>query len=199
MSHTETFSIATQWDGTPLPAKDHVKLSVCSQSAAPHSIVLKVEAPFYDDPAPPAPSGSACDQLWDYEVVEAFFLGPEEKYLEVELCPLGQHLILTLEGVRCIKKHMLPLEFTANVDKSGGRWTGEALIPLEYFPPSVTHFNAYAIHGTGDDRVYSSLYPAAAGQFEQPDFHRLQFFKEVDFSAVCNRPLPAASGSSKFW
>ena len=63
----------------------------------------------------------------------------------------------------------LPLQFTAQRDSSSSRWTGQAIIPADYFPPNVHLFNAYAIHGSGDKRQYESLYPTATGQFEQPD------------------------------
>ena len=48
-------------------------------------------------------------------------------------------------------------------------WTGEARIPADYFPPEVTLFNAYAIHGTADDRKYEALYESSG---PQADFHR---------------------------
>jgi hypothetical protein len=33
----------------------------------------------------------------------------------------------------------------------------------------VTKFNAYAIHGEGDERQYESLFPVPNGQFPNPD------------------------------
>lgn len=39
-------------------------------------ISIEIEAPFYDDPKPNGPPGPFY-QLWDYEVVEAFFLSPK--------------------------------------------------------------------------------------------------------------------------
>jgi hypothetical protein len=38
------------------------------------------------------------------------------------------------------------------VDAAAGTWRGVARIPVSYFPPAVTKWNAYAIHGTGDHR-----------------------------------------------
>ena len=35
-----------------------------------------------------------------YEVVEAFFLNSEDRYLEVEFGPHGQHIALLLDGRR---------------------------------------------------------------------------------------------------
>ncbi len=56
-------------------------------------------APYYGDPAPPGgKAGEAYFQLWDHEVVEAFFLNQEDQYLELEFGPHGQHLVLLLAG-----------------------------------------------------------------------------------------------------
>lgn len=33
----------------------------------------------------------------------------------------------------------------------------------------VTKFNAYAIHGSGDERMYEALYPTPEGKYENPD------------------------------
>lgn len=48
-------------------------------------------------------------------------------------------------------------------------WTGYARIPEDYFPPDVDKFNAYAIHGTNENRMYESLYPAECGKHLEPD------------------------------
>ena len=45
---------------------------------------------------------------------------------------------------------------------------GEAVIPREYFPPGVTKFNAYAIHGEDEDRIYEALYPSGK-TYDVPD------------------------------
>lgn len=56
----------------------------------------------------------------------------------------------------------LPIEYTAVIDQAKGSWTGTAKIPIDYFPPGVQKINAYAIHGSGINRKYESLYPASA-------------------------------------
>ena len=71
-------------------------------------------------------------------------------------------------------RHTLPLEFSASIDHNAGVWTGEARIPADYFPPNVTLFNAYAIHGTGEDRAYEALYESSG---PQADFHRSIWIK----------------------
>lgn len=61
----------------------------------------------------------------------------------------------------------LPLNFTSSINN--GNWTGCAFVPASYFPPKVTKFNAYAIHGSGPGRVYEALYPASAEKHTEPD------------------------------
>ena len=91
-------------------------------------------------------------------------------------------------------RHTLPLEYSASISNSTGTWTGRARIPANYFPPDVTLFNAYAIHGTGDGRIYEALYESSG---PQPDFHRLEKFQPIEFS----RLLPNNKGSelSALW
>ncbi|XP_028401964.1 UPF0462 protein C4orf33 homolog [Dendronephthya gigantea] len=175
------YLIENTWHGDAIKSHDPVKLTL-SASADNKYIVVKVDAPFFNDPGiPNAPAGEPCPQLWDYEVVEIFFLGEDTKYLEVELCPHGQHLVLMLKGIKNIIKDELELQYT--VEKSEKRWTGEAKIPVEYLPPNVTLLNAYAIHGSGESRQYEALYPANK-EFDQPNFHRLQFFKPFEVNSL---------------
>lgn len=61
----------------------------------------------------------------------------------------------------------LPLNFTSSINN--GNWSGCAFVPASYFPPKVTKFNAYAIHGSGPGRVYEALYPASAEKHTDPD------------------------------
>ena len=64
-------------------------------------VLITVKAPYFNDPAPPGGlPGQAYFGLWDYEVVEAFFLNSEDRYLEVEFGPHGQHIALLLDGRR---------------------------------------------------------------------------------------------------
>ena len=57
-------------------------------------------------------------KLWEYEVVEAFFLaGESKKYIELEFGPHGQHLVLLLDGERKTIKHSLPLNYRYQISK----------------------------------------------------------------------------------
>ena len=89
---------------------------------------MDVDAPFYNDPKPQLEKktqNSAEDNncaymgLWDYEVVEAFFLNSKTgHYLEVELSPHGQHLVLLLHGKKNIIQDRLPLKYDVEIGKT---------------------------------------------------------------------------------
>ncbi|MBN3308043.1 CD033 protein, partial [Amia calva] len=149
------FDIKTTWDSLPVN-HDPVKVKFSPGSGG---MTLEVFAPFFNDPPSPAsPAGHPFPGLWDYEVVESFFLNSKtEQYLEVEFCPHGQHLVLLLSGRGNAFTEGLSLTFEATI--SGNKWKGKALIPWGYFPPDVDKMNSYAIHGSGDGRTYEALYP----------------------------------------
>ncbi|OXB69641.1 UNVERIFIED_CONTAM: hypothetical protein H355_005325, partial [Colinus virginianus] len=72
------------WDGLPV-SHDPVTLALKPHEAG---LLVQVSAPFFNDPpAPRGAPGKPFRHLWDYEVVEVFFLSDgSERYLEVELC-----------------------------------------------------------------------------------------------------------------
>ena len=42
------------------------------------------------------------------------------------------------------------MDYSARIE--GSRWEGEARVPGSYFPPGITRWNAYAIHGPPEAR-----------------------------------------------
>uniref|UniRef100_A0A3Q0REF2 Chromosome 4 open reading frame 33 n=1 Tax=Amphilophus citrinellus TaxID=61819 RepID=A0A3Q0REF2_AMPCI len=162
------FDIEHTWDSDPVN-HDPIRITF---SPGQGGLRMEASGPFFNDPAAPAgPPGHAFPELWNYEV-ESFFLdSTTENYLEVELCH-GQHLILLLSG------QQLPMVFNTKI--TGDRWTGEALIPWTYFPPNVNKMNSYAIHGSGENRIYEALYPIPKEELEegQKPNHRLEYFKD---------------------
>jgi hypothetical protein len=71
-----THIIKTLWNGKDLALKDQVSFSLANSAAGikvgeirlqQSHVKVSVQAPFYNDPRPPAASGSACDGLWDFE------------------------------------------------------------------------------------------------------------------------------------
>ncbi|KAM9770400.1 UPF0462 protein C4orf33 homolog isoform 1-T1 [Menidia menidia] len=177
------FAIQHTWDSNPV---DHDPITI-TFSPGPGGLKMEVFGPFFNDPAAPAgPPSQAFPGLWNYEVVESFFLdSTTENYLEVELCPHGQHLILLLSGVGQAFVQQLPMVFTSTI--SGRKWTGEALIPWSYFPPNVNKMNSYAIHGSGEKRTYEALYPVPKEELvegQTPNFHRLEYFQNFRLQSI---------------
>ncbi|KAG8505390.1 UPF0462 protein C4orf33 [Galemys pyrenaicus] len=73
------------------------------------------------------------------------------------------------------------------VSRGERTWEGRAFLPWSYFPPGVSRFNAYAIHGSADQRRYEALCPIPAAELrpgQQPDFHRLEYFGPLSLSAL---------------
>ncbi|XP_066286629.1 DNA ligase 1-like [Branchiostoma lanceolatum] len=204
------FSISTTWNSTPIAQPLNFSLEAGERPGSTPTdppipgLTVNMDLPFFGvDPAPPGPAGQPTDQLWDYEVFEIFFLGPEDRYLEVEFGPYGHHLVLRLKGSRQVVETLLPLQYTAR--RAGSRWTGQAFIPWDYIPPNLGWMNAYGIHNTSDsERRYLALYPiprddiAAAGQ---PDFHKLGYFKPLNVSVLYpagwKQPLPQRWASNR--
>ncbi|KAJ3615300.1 hypothetical protein NHX12_018868 [Muraenolepis orangiensis] len=175
--------IAHTWDSLPVT---HESVSI-TFSPGVGGLMMKLSGPFFNDPeAPKGPPGKPFPALWNYEVVEAFFLDSTSvNYLEVELCPHGQQLVLLLSGVGHAFEQQLPLSFNATI--SGTRWSGQALLPWRYFPPNVNKMNCYAIHGSGDGRSYEALYPVPRKDLvegQKPNFHLLQYFQDFSLQSI---------------
>lgn len=100
-----------------------------------------------------------------FKLTRQDFLRPSNSYNH----RWNHHIVLLLNGVRNAIRHSLPLEYKITERTDNGHWQGRAIIPAEYLPPNVTKLNAYAIHGSGSNRTYESLYPVPQGHFENPD------------------------------
>lgn len=157
--------VSATWDGDPVGAAETAHLRLRRE---PEALVVEVDAPFHDDPAPAGAPGP-CAGLWEFEVVELFLAGSGPAYLEVELGPHGHHLVLQLGGVRRVLAQGLPLDYRA--ERLGSRWRGRARLPAAWLPPGPLRGNAYAIHGRGEARRYLAAHavPGAAPDFHQPE------------------------------
>jgi len=184
---TMKFSIEKLWNSVPITNHRPVQITLSSTNDKDH-LLIEIDAPFFNDPAPisSSPSPGPYPELWNYEVVELFFLASSTNhYLELEFSPHGHYLVLLLTDRRKILKQMLPLPYYKVEYPSSDRWIGRAHIPRSLFPAHVDRFNAYAIHGQDDKRTYESLYPATIDS-EKPDFHRLEFFQTLNFNSLLN-------------
>lgn len=178
-----SYTIKKLWDSRCVAEQDHVLVKfeyVENSDTNTQDLQIEVQAPFYNDPHinDTVPKGSM-DKLWEYEVVEVFLLGSDERYLELEFSPKEQYLFLQLHGYRNVVKTPLYISnYSAKID--GKQWSGKYVIPSEYIPSDVDKFNAYAIHGTDDARQYLALFPTPFGKFKEPDFHRLDYFQKFE-------------------
>ena len=163
--------IAQTWDGQHIPDAERAQVSF--QRAANGDLSVRVESPFYGDPAPDGPAGAVWG-LWDFEVVELFLVGADGRYLEAEFGPRGHHLVLQLAGPRQIVARELPAAYEAVIAE--GRWRGEARIEGALVPWPIARVNAFAIHGRGDARRYLAH---AALPGPKPDFHQPHRFPAV--------------------
>ncbi len=163
-------NIDQTWDGAPVGQDEEVVIGLIG---ARRHLMLQVDAPFHADPRPEADPGS-CWGLWEHEVVELFVLGDGGRYLEVELGPHGHFLVLKLGGYRHVMETSLPLDFAARID--GDRWRGVARLDRALLPKGPHTINAYAIHGTGEDRRYLAW---SRLKGDKPDFHLLSCFVAV--------------------
>lgn len=161
--------IARTWDGDPAATDEVIRMDIEMDRGI---LTVLVDAPFHNDPIP----GSA--DLWNYEVVELMLVGENEHYLEVELSPHGQHLVLFLEGVRTVVHRDVRLDYRARIE--GNRWRGVAHLPLGWLPAGIHRLNGFAMHGTGTARRYLAWRPTYGAE---PDFHRLQAFGSLDEAA----------------
>lgn len=169
--HEHKLVIARRFDGTPI--EDEQAHAYVTLHFTGMGLIVEIDAPFYDDPRPDTPPGPT-PHLWEFEVVEVFFLGTQERYLELELGPHGHHLALSLRGRRQIEAMGFELFFKS--ERRDQRWTGQALVPLSWLPEGFNQLNAYAIHGQGPQRRYLSSFGAPT---ESPDFHHLDSFATI--------------------
>ncbi len=182
---TMKFSIEKLWNSSPITNHRPVQITLSSINDK-NDLLIEIDAPFFNDPAPKSSSPGPYPELWNYEVVELFFLASSTNhYLELEFSPHGHYLVLLLINRRKQLKQMLPLPYYKVEYPSSDRWIGRAHIPRSLFPAHVDRFNAYAIHGQDDQRTYESLYPATIDS-DKPDFHRLEFFQSLNFDSLLN-------------
>ncbi|CAF3665245.1 unnamed protein product [Rotaria sp. Silwood1] len=176
------FTIKTVWNSIPISGNRYVQL-LLSSTPENDQLLIEIYAPFFNDPPPLGPAGPFAN-LWKYEVVELFFLASSTNhYIELEFSPHGHYLVLLLVDQRKLLKDMLQLTEYRVEPLLYDQWYGRALVPRAHFPAHIDLFNAYAIHGQGDNRIYEALYPAPV-ESAKPDFHRLELFQPLSFEKL---------------
>ncbi len=165
------FLVNRTWDGKLVTPGEVARVEL---RIVDDSLVADIAATFHGEPDAPAQPPGITDRLWEYEVVEVFLLAPDREYIELEFGPHGHYLALRLSGCRNIVEDGIPMEYQATV--SDRRWQGRAKLPAARLPPNVRWGNAFAIHGSGNDRRYLAAHPVGG---DRPDFHRLERFPGI--------------------
>ncbi len=171
MGTAAALRIDRTWDGRRARPDEIARLEIEPRGG---HLVLRVDAPFHGDPPPASPPGST-EGLWEHEAVEAFLLGRDGEYLEIELGPHGHYLVLRFRGPRKAVARGIPLGYEARIE--GDRWRGTAAIPFERLPAGIDRVNAYAVHGSGPGRRHLAAFPVPG---DRPDFHRPEAFGPFD-------------------
>ena len=166
MPVTKNVIIKHEWDGTPLPSKDHIFIEIEMNK---DGLAFHVSAASYEDAKPPTEKDPERGtwELWNYEVVELFFVGENGEYTEVEVGRHGHHLVLQLDGPRSIVQKEIPMLWEP--DAARDSWYGFGQLSCRWLPNKITHFNAFAIHTVNGERRYCCLKPLPG---PQPDFHQ---------------------------
>ncbi|RYG68086.1 hypothetical protein EON64_05950 [archaeon] len=187
------FSFSNQWDGSPsFSSPYNITFSISPESG---DIMVFVDAPFHDNPAPPVPVGKV-ENLYDYEVVEIFLASVREDrenspYLEIQLGPHGHYMLVFLMREADWDNQDTSLELDCLpktwIDPQVMRWYCELSLPAHYLPEplckpdlSVTWLsNVCAIYGSQECRRHLSLYPCPSGVAGDCNFHQLSCFRPL--------------------
>ncbi|UJR32611.1 hypothetical protein I4U23_020071 [Adineta vaga] len=180
------FTIRRLWNSTVISNHSPIQITL-SSTADRNDLLVEINAPFFNDPAPAMTPPGPFPELWNYEVVELFLLSSSTNhYIELEFSPHGHYIVLLLIDQRKTLKQLLPLPDYRVEWLSGNQWIGRALIPRAHLPGRMDRFNAFAIHGQNATRTYEALYPAPP-ESTKPDFHRLELFQPLNFDLLLNQ------------
>jgi len=152
------------WDGGAAP---HPKPRAFVEWAVREDVLHVAAGMRHQSPAriPDAPPGARVDGLWEFDVVESFFVGADGRYVELELGAGGHYLALAF-AARRVASNEVPapsLEIAWRRDAEG--WRSECAVPRHWLPEPIVAANAFAIGGG----AFLAHHPTGG---VQPDFHR---------------------------
>lgn len=173
--------IVNTWNNYSIPEHQYVWIRLQYTSGCDLNIM--VYSPFYNDPVLPdwSKNPDRFDKLYNYETVELFLLNSkDEHYLEIEMSPRGQFLLLELKGYRNVIRNDIKLK-DYKVTINNKHWFATAIVDKKDLPNGIDKFNAYSIFGTEPYRNYLALFPAPKNNihYSKPDFHRLELFQPI--------------------
>ena len=120
------------------------------------------------------------DGLWDFDVVELFVRreSVKNRYLELEISPLGQKVAILVKRPREDFSDFVPKDAIAKAAITDRGFNAIFKILISDIPGkgNIVLGNAHACLGK-DHRNYFSLFDSSIGR---PDFHRPEFFQSVE-------------------
>lgn len=166
------FKIDKMWNGDPCGDESlHAEAWVMKKQTG---LEVRVHAPLRDGQrVPDAPRDTRVDGLWEYDVIELFFVGEDGTYTEVEIGPGGHYLVLSFSDVRQRSNDYAGREFNhRNASATPGTWQSVIQLPWDVLPGKIAKVNAFVISG-GHHLAWSAV-PGA-----EPDFHQPAAFPDV--------------------
>eukprot|EP01038_Epipyxis_sp_PR26KG_P007754 gene7754-10533_t len=149
---SSSFELNKSWNHNETVSNSYlIEFSISSQTG---DIIIKIDAPFHDNPPPSDSSAqyntSRCENLYEYEVVEIFIATPSNDYntaivnnpyLEIEIGPYGHYYLVcfTSEADFANQDNNLYLDIkpVININKDIHRWTGEISLPSYLLPEPI--------------------------------------------------------------
>ena len=203
-------SISHRWDGSPayIPQTFRVDLKL---SADALDLIISIEAPYFDDAAPPQQAGK-CPKLWEHEVVSLYIASNADRipsecpYIEIIIGPHGHYLLLAFPGEQRWAESSDEIELDeepiVNIDRESRVWKATVLLPCCLLPEPecdadnplalIWKANAYAMHGNGSTREYLA---GNAVPGEKPNFHQLKYFTPITLFEVDPLSISLSMGS----
>lgn len=161
------FTIDRLWNGQPCDdTRLHSEVWVTKKQSG---LAIRVHAPQLENQrVPDAPNDSRVDGLWEYDVVELFFVGDDGTYTEIEIGAGGNYLVLQFDGIRHRSNDFAGREFDhRHSAATPGTWQTAMTIPWDALPKNITKMNAFVI--ANGQHLAMSPVPGAEPDFHQPD------------------------------
>jgi len=170
-----TLQIERCFDGA-VCSDDRLSATV-SLSRRKDGLLIRAQSPLlHDQSIPEAPKGTRVGNLWNYDVVEVFLVGPGHRYLEIELGAGGHWLVLGFDRIRHRENEFESFSPTFRYWKTEDRaWVSQIVIPWEMIPENIRAMNAFMI-AAGKFLAWSPV-PGV-----KPDFHQPDSFPSVYFA-----------------
>jgi hypothetical protein len=189
---TAVVRVDKSWNGKPSGCDPYtVEFSL---SPINGDMQIVINAPFFNEPAPPFPRGKV-EGLHMYEVVEVFISGfpytndvTETPYLEIQVGPHGHYFLAFFMREADWVNQDTSLDFLSppaiDITHSTKRWHATISIPSYYLPEPQCgdnfavewKTNVCAIHGPPGEKQFlsSNRLPGS-----EPNFHQLASFKPI--------------------